>query len=230
MLTITRSSPAPLDFIDDAKEFYDYLLYRKLVRFVPHPRSVTTKDDVLDVEMSSKYTYDQMAAKVAERLNVDPTHLRFHTVNSSTGNPKTPVKRAVASTLQNILFPPYSSFGNSNQRGDTLYYEVLDMSLSELDTKKSIKVTWLSEGVTKEVSRECALALAPTKYFRNNSMCSWPRMAMLQISSTHLLRKHTLKKKRAADPSAFTRHIIIGSTRNSRLLIMSSVLQTTLTW
>ena len=25
------------------------------------------------------------------------------------------------------------------------------MSLAELDTKKSIKVTWLSEGITKEV-------------------------------------------------------------------------------
>jgi len=32
-----------------------------------------------------------------------------------------------------------------------LYYEVLDMSLAELETRKSIKVTLLSEGITKTV-------------------------------------------------------------------------------
>ncbi|UZP44725.1 hypothetical protein NXS19_012537 [Fusarium pseudograminearum] len=39
---------------------------------------------------------------------------------------------------------------NSTQRNDAFYFEVLEMSLTELDTKKSIKVTLLSEGITKE--------------------------------------------------------------------------------
>lgn len=119
---------------------------------MPHPRSVDPKRDSIDVELSSKFSYDQMAAKVGEKLNVDPTHLRFHTVNASTNNPKTPIKRNVGQSLQQILTPPYSTFGNNNQRSDVLYFEVLDMSLSELDTKKNLKVTWLSEGITKDVS------------------------------------------------------------------------------
>jgi ubiquitin carboxyl-terminal hydrolase 7 len=41
---------------------------------------------------------------------------------------------------------------NSSQRGDAFYFEVLEMSLAELDTRKSIKLMWLSEGMTKEVS------------------------------------------------------------------------------
>ena len=41
---------------------------------------------------------------------------------------------------------------SSSQRIDAFFFEVLEMSLAELDTKKSIKVTWLSEGLTKEVS------------------------------------------------------------------------------
>ena len=41
---------------------------------------------------------------------------------------------------------------NVQAKNDALYYEVLDMSLAELDTKKNVKVTWLSEGITKEVS------------------------------------------------------------------------------
>lgn len=41
---------------------------------------------------------------------------------------------------------------NSTQRNDAFYLEVLEMSLAELDTKKSIKVTWLTDGISKEVS------------------------------------------------------------------------------
>jgi ubiquitin carboxyl-terminal hydrolase 7 len=102
--------------------------------------------------MSSKFSYDQMTAKVGEKLQVDPTHLRFYTVNASTGNPKSAIKRHPTQTLQQILMPPFSTYGNNNQRADMLYFEVLDMSLSELDTKKNLKVTWLSDGITKEVS------------------------------------------------------------------------------
>jgi ubiquitin carboxyl-terminal hydrolase 7 len=155
-----RSVVRPSDWIEDARDFYDYLLYRKLLRLLPHPRSVGPKRDPLDVEMSSKFSYDQMAAKVGEKLDVDPTHLRFYTVNASNGNPKPPIKRNLTQTLQQILTPPYSTFGNNNQRADMLYFEILDMSLSELDTKKNLKVIWLSEGITKDVGRSprCAEA------------------------------------------------------------------------
>lgn len=105
--------------------------------------------------MSSKYSYDQIAAKVGAKINVDPTHLRFHTVNATTGAPKVPIKRSLNQTLQTILTPPYTTFGNNNQKVDELYFEVLEMSLSELDTKKNLRIIWLSEGITKEVSLPC---------------------------------------------------------------------------
>jgi ubiquitin carboxyl-terminal hydrolase 7 len=127
-------------------------LYRKIVHFLPYSKTAVDRQEALDIELSSKYTYDQIAAKVGEKINVDPTHLRFHTVNATTGAPKAPVKRSLNHTLQNILTPPYTTFGNNNQRVDELYFEVLEMSLSELDTKKSLRVIWLSEGITKDVS------------------------------------------------------------------------------
>ena len=111
-------------------------------------------------------SYDQFSAKVGERLGVDPTHIRFSTVNSTSGKPKQIVKRNPNQNLWQILSPQFSTYNNSNQRNDALYYEVLDMSLSELDTKKILKLTWVSEGVTKEVcislrdeGFECALTL-----------------------------------------------------------------------
>lgn len=149
---VSRSSTQTTGRIEDAKEFYDYLLHRKIVRLLPHPKSAASASEPIDIEMSVKFSYDQMAARVAENIDADPTHIRFYTVNSATGAPRAPVKRNPAQTLQQILQPPYSSFGNNNQKSDTLYYEVLDMSLSELDTKKNLKVTWISEGITKDVS------------------------------------------------------------------------------
>jgi len=146
------SIPRSSDWIEDAPLFYDYLLYRKVVHFWPHPKASGAQYESLDVEMSTKFSYDQIAARVGEKLGVEPTHLRFHTVNATTGNPKAPVKRTLNHTLSTILTPPYGTFGNNNQKTDELFFEVLDMSLSELDTKKNLKVVWLSEGVTKDVS------------------------------------------------------------------------------
>jgi ubiquitin carboxyl-terminal hydrolase 7 len=145
---LSRSGHA--DRIEDARYYYDFLLHKRVVRFHPHPR--TPYIDPFELLLSSKHTYDQFAARVGDKLNIPPTHLKFFTVNNTTGNPKAAVKRGQTQTLQNILNPPYSSFGNGNQRPDCLYFEILDMSLAELDTKKALKVIWLSEGITKEVS------------------------------------------------------------------------------
>lgn len=98
-------------------------------------------------------SYDQFSAKVGEYLGADPTHIRFSTVNLTTGKPKTAVRRNASQTLYQMLFPQFGTYNNSNQRSDTLYYEVMDMSLSELETKKNLRVILLSEGITKEVCR-----------------------------------------------------------------------------
>jgi ubiquitin carboxyl-terminal hydrolase 7 len=104
-------------------------------------------------------TYDQFAAKVAERLGVEPTHLRFTTVNPTSGRPKQQVKRNPTSTLNNILFPTtYTSYTTSAApRSDHLLYEILELSLSELESRKIVKVSWLPEGISKEVNEYVSL-------------------------------------------------------------------------
>ncbi|KAI9707767.1 MAG: hypothetical protein M1836_000729 [Candelina mexicana] len=133
----------------DAREFYDYLLNRMSISFSPKP-SQDVEGEAFELMLSRKMSYDQFSAKVGEHLKVDPTHIRFSTVNATTGKPKTTVKRNMNGTLWQILSPQYSTYANNNQRTDALYYEVLDLSLSELETKKTVKLTWLSEGITKE--------------------------------------------------------------------------------
>lgn len=141
------------DRFEDAKEYYDFLYNKKMVRFHAHTsRSDPNEYPPFELVLNSRINYDQLSEKVASHLGVEPTHIRFYTVNSTTGNPRGPVKRSPTATLHAILNPNGYSTLNMNQRNDALYFEVLDMSLAELDTKKNVKITFLSEGITKEVS------------------------------------------------------------------------------
>ena len=140
------------DRFEDAKEYYDFLEHKRTVRFHPHPtRCDQTQYPPFELVLSSKITYDTLTERVGASLNIDATHLRFWTVTAATNNPKIAVRRGTNPTLRQILNPMGTTALSSSQRGDAFYFEVLDMSLAELDTRKSIKLTWLSEGMTKEV-------------------------------------------------------------------------------
>lgn len=133
----------------EAKEFYDYLLNRINVEFVPKLADATELP-TFSLTLSKKMAYDQFATKVAEHLKVDATHIRFSTVNSA-GKPKQIVKYNPNATLNNILIPgPYNYSNSAAQRPDALFYEVLEMSLKELEQRKPVKVSWLPDGLSKE--------------------------------------------------------------------------------
>lgn len=147
----TNGSPKKWDHFDDAREYYDFLVWKREVRFWPHPRCEKEYESFI-LTMPSKISYDQLSERVGERISVDPTHIRFFTINATNGNPKTPVRRAGQQNLAQILNSASNHPANAQAKPDSLYFEVLDMSLAELDTKKSVKITWLAEGVTKLVS------------------------------------------------------------------------------
>ncbi|ATZ51944.1 Bcubp15 [Botrytis cinerea B05.10] len=143
------------DIIDDARLYYDFLRHRRLITFHCHPTRGNKEFNIDNCEsftlvLSAKHTYDQVAAKVGEKLSVEPTHIRFWTIALNTGNPKTAIRRTSNHTLVNMVSSSYASFAGTSIRSDALFFEVLDISLAELDTKKPMKVSWISEGVTKE--------------------------------------------------------------------------------
>lgn len=147
------SSTKWVDRFEDAREYYDFLLHRRTVKFFAHPQKCDPEAyPPFELVLNSKISYDKLSERIGEKLGVEATHLRFYTVNASSGNPRTAVKRGQNQTLLNILNPAGYGQLNMNQRNDALFFEVLDMSLAELDTKKSVRVTLLSEGITKEVS------------------------------------------------------------------------------
>lgn len=135
----------------DVKQFYEYLINRIKVLLWDrnHPED-SNKDFYL--ELSRKMNYDQVAAKVGEHLGVPPTHLRFSSVLQATGKVRQELKRSSTATLGSMLSSQVGIYGQTAGavRPDQLAYEVLDISLAELETKKQVKLTWLSEGITKE--------------------------------------------------------------------------------
>lgn len=168
----------------DAREFYDYLANRIFVRFIPKI-ATEQEDGTFTLPLSKKMSYDQFSAKVGEHLRVDPTHLRFTTILSSTGKPKAPVRRGQVATLQQVLVPAIGTYAASSQRPDALFYEILEMSISELETKRNIRVTWLPEGVTKEVRDPYPHCVARqfglTFILRSQLIFSPPKMAQSKI-------------------------------------------------
>lgn len=153
LTALTLHSAPASDRFEDAREYYDFLEHRRTVKFLPHPtRCVENAFTSFDLVLNSKINYDAVSEKVAAQLGVPATHIRFWTVNATTNNPKAPVRRGTNPTLRQILNPMGTNSLSTTQRGDAFYLELLEMSLAELDTKKSIKLVFLSDGITKEVS------------------------------------------------------------------------------
>ena len=185
-------------FYADARDFYDYLLNRITITFSPKT-VVDVEREVFNLVLSRKTTYDQLAAKVADHLHVSPSHIRFATVHSSNNRPKTTVKRQPNVNLWGILRPTsFGGYGNTNQRDDALIYEVLEMSVTELESKKSLKVTLLSEGITKEetydilVPKTCTISdlLLGLQKKVNLTDAVISRMRILEVSQSRIHKEH----------------------------------------
>ncbi|KJY02284.1 ubiquitin carboxyl-terminal hydrolase like protein [Zymoseptoria brevis] len=149
----------------DAVQFYDFLMNRVFVNFTPKMSPAPNlqlrnqSEEKFQLALSKKDTYDALALKVAEYLSsvstapVDPSHVRFTTVNVQSGKPRSPVKKMQGTSVNSILFSTSGYGGYSytpSQASDQLYYEVLEMSLADLEQQKNVRVTWLTEGIAKE--------------------------------------------------------------------------------
>lgn len=96
--------------------------------------------------------YDVVAAKVGEKLNAAPQNIRF-TAPGVSGSPKTVIRHLPSSTLLEMI----QSAVYNGVNVPTLFYEVLDIPLSELETKKQVKVTVLTPTLSDETTYDLVL-------------------------------------------------------------------------
>lgn len=136
----------------DAPAFYDYMLNKIKIRFMPRSSADGEESGAFELGLSKKMSYVQFSQAVGNYLQIDPTHLRFSPVNMTTGKPKNPIRHTTTSTLGQVLMPQYTSYATTaTQRADALYYEVLEFSMAEVEQRKNVKFYFISEGIQKEV-------------------------------------------------------------------------------
>ena len=125
----------------DPIRYYEFLYNKIILKFVPRYVDQTVKEEFQCV-LAKNMKYDQVAAKVADHLKVQPTHIRF-TPSTTDGRPRSlPIKRnGPLSTITQftssggIPLPP------------VVFYEVLELSLADMESKREITVNWLPDGV-----------------------------------------------------------------------------------
>lgn len=132
-------------------QFYDFLQNQIKVLFKPRFDDVEYKGE-FEITLSKKMTYDMMATKFGERLKHDPLKLRFTTANGPNGTPKTVLKRTANQTVNEIVSPSYIQ-----GQASLLYYEVLDVSIVELETKRSLKIWWMGANNKEEAAQSFLL-------------------------------------------------------------------------
>ncbi|KAK9458784.1 uncharacterized protein V1516DRAFT_681942 [Lipomyces oligophaga] len=126
----------------DVKSYYDYLRNRVQLVFKPRP----SDDEELkefQLYLSLNDTYTQLSTKVGAYLGVDPTHLRFTSTQLS-GTVRNVIRANTTATLKDMIMPGYSQLISP-----LMFYEVLDVSLQELESKRPVKIMLLTEGIVQ---------------------------------------------------------------------------------
>ncbi|KAF8509282.1 hypothetical protein JB92DRAFT_2947613 [Gautieria morchelliformis] len=115
-------------------QFYDFLQNRVLILFKPKVDDADLPE--FELMLSKKMNYDIMSTKVGDYLKHDPIKLRFTTTQTN-GQPKHVIKRSLNQSISEIMTPTYVTPSST-----VILYELLDVSIVELETKRSLKIVW----------------------------------------------------------------------------------------
>ncbi|KAI8341471.1 hypothetical protein BC941DRAFT_416983 [Chlamydoabsidia padenii] len=115
-------------------DYMNYLYHKRVIRFY----SIDNNPDMeFELTLLTTMTYDQVAAQVAKQLHADPDKIMLHL---PTWDDRKYIRRFTSLTLGDI---EKSNF-NTGTFINRLSYEILDISLSELENNRLIKMTWFS--------------------------------------------------------------------------------------
>ncbi|KAF0557253.1 putative ubiquitin-specific processing protease 21 [Gigaspora margarita] len=125
--------------VHDIPSFYKSLSARIIVQFKPKFKDGRQQPE-FELALDKEYTYDIVASHVAAYLSTDPLKLRFTYAHITFGTPGSVIKRETNIKLASMFPKRYQSLPAS---ANILYYEILDFSIVELETKKFLKILWI---------------------------------------------------------------------------------------
>jgi len=134
--------PQPNDYeLPTAKEYFKDLFYKVEVNFCDKNKPL---DPGFTLELSQRMNYDTLAKRVAAYLNTDPCLLQFFKTISYRDGPGQPLRCNFEGTLKDII-----QFVRPKQVR-RVYYQHLQISISELENKKQFKCIWISSNLKEE--------------------------------------------------------------------------------
>ncbi|KAJ3261949.1 hypothetical protein HDU77_000537 [Chytriomyces hyalinus] len=135
-------TPADIETLEDKRTsnvvfyFEDYR-NRLPVVFKHKNREKEVAMPDLELVLSKKMTYDSVVAKLGSAIKWDANKIQLF---SQSGTTKQAIKRSPTITLQEMTNPGYYV---SNAGVTTLYFELLNIDLSVLETKRYLKVMYV---------------------------------------------------------------------------------------
>lgn len=126
--------------------FLDFQLHKIRVTFTPKDKDA---ENEFELAIHKNTKYDGVAAKVAQHVGADPEKLQFLAAGVN-DEPKVALRRMPNWTLEDMLHAAYHRSAVRTK----LFYDVLDISLAELELKRLVKVTLCSPTLKDTMSIE----------------------------------------------------------------------------
>ncbi|KAI9598113.1 cysteine proteinase, partial [Syncephalis fuscata] len=126
------------------------------VIFKPKPKTETEALPTVELQLLRDMKYDQVAERLAEQVNVHPMRLQFTSINQPT---------SIASAIRRdpeMFLDDMISYHISPNKPVGIYYDVLDMDITEFESKRKIKVTWLGLNHSEETEHTLWLMIDGT--------------------------------------------------------------------
>ncbi|KAJ3353139.1 hypothetical protein HDU83_007119 [Entophlyctis luteolus] len=124
--------------IGTAKQYFDQMHNRNTIVFKPKPGTETKSRRELELVLHKKMLYDDVIAKLAEKIGGNPLRIQVFTGSGLMSN--MPVRRHDKMVLRDMLNVGYY---NQLVSSSVLYYEELEVDVSELETKRFLTVSFV---------------------------------------------------------------------------------------
>ncbi|KAI8347676.1 hypothetical protein BD560DRAFT_493139 [Blakeslea trispora] len=150
--------------IASVPDYYVSLYNKSCVLFKPKPNVVQAQHDEVRVVLDRTSNYRAIAAQLAAKIGVEANKIRFTASHPITHQPREVIQYKSTTRLEEMLsnLPKPQDYlqlvGFDHADVPILYYEVLDVDVSDLESKRSIEVIVLGSNLRKETKVTCLVS------------------------------------------------------------------------
>ncbi|RKP09509.1 ubiquitin carboxyl-terminal hydrolase 5 [Thamnocephalis sphaerospora] len=159
------------------------------VCFRPLPKLDSDGQQEVSAMLLRDMKYDEASTSCRDLLGIDPMKLQF-TPASHSNNMRSPLRRDPEMILADMLLHTNIPMNKSS----VIYYEVLDVDITEFDTKKKLKVIWL--GLNHSDETEHVLMVPREGQTQDIVKCLQPLVTLASSDGSGVIRVYTVINNR----------------------------------